>query len=84
MRTKVYLRANPETSMARIQRRKRPEEAGVKLDDLRLVHQLHEDWLASGKCDVPVAIVDADADPQTVQAAIANLLAPFLAAASRH
>ncbi|XP_070386076.1 deoxynucleoside kinase isoform X2 [Dermacentor albipictus] len=41
----IYLRTRPEVAMARIQKRKRPEEDQLPFDWLCQVHNLHEDWL---------------------------------------
>ncbi|KAK2175103.1 hypothetical protein NP493_750g01061 [Ridgeia piscesae] len=59
----VYLRATPETCLERIRSRQRKEEAGVPLEYLETLHQLHDDWLihqSQFKPCAPVLVVDAD------------------------
>ncbi|AFJ20325.1 deoxyguanosine kinase [Cyprinid herpesvirus 1] len=65
----VYLRARPDTCLARVNQRSRPEETSVAIDYLTRVHNLHEDWLMArkGPCTqypamsrVPVLVVDVD------------------------
>lgn len=58
----IYLRSSPEIVADRIKKRGRPEEANINLDYLKLLHQLHEDWLIqkSKPLPAPVHIIDAD------------------------
>jgi deoxyadenosine/deoxycytidine kinase len=64
----IYLRTTPKVCFDRLQRRARPEEKGVALDYLELLHQNHEDWLIHKKgiaeelTSVPVLILDCDKD----------------------
>ncbi|EFJ40458.1 hypothetical protein VOLCADRAFT_33236, partial [Volvox carteri f. nagariensis] len=41
----IYLRASPNTCMARLRKRARSEEGGIPLDYLKVLHNNHEDWL---------------------------------------
>ncbi|KXZ43089.1 hypothetical protein GPECTOR_102g42 [Gonium pectorale] len=41
----VYLRASPDTCMARLRKRARSEEGGIPLAYLQCLHNNHEDWL---------------------------------------
>ncbi|KAF6034882.1 TK2 [Bugula neritina] len=59
----VYLRSTPETCLNRMIKRSRTEEAGVPLEYLESLHELHEDWLIRKKFaypTAPVLIMDAD------------------------
>lgn len=60
----VYLRTDPQTCLARVMGRGRPEEAGVTLGFLQDLHQLHEDWLVGERFPSygPVVVLDADLD----------------------
>ncbi|GIL56514.1 hypothetical protein Vafri_11863, partial [Volvox africanus] len=41
----IYLRASPETCMARLKKRARSEEGGIPIAYLQCLHANHEDWL---------------------------------------
>ena len=41
----VYLRTSPEVAFDRMMGRGRKEESGAPIDYLRLLHDVHEDWL---------------------------------------
>lgn len=41
----IYLRAQPNTSLSRLQQRGREEESGVSLEYLTSLHARHEEWL---------------------------------------
>jgi hypothetical protein len=41
----IYLRAQPQTCMSRMQQRNRNEETGVGIDYLQDLHDRHENWL---------------------------------------
>ena len=43
----IYLRANPERCLERINRRSRGEEGGIQLDYLESLHRKHEEWLSN-------------------------------------
>lgn len=66
--------------MARIRTQLDPKDVFISLDDLKLINELHEQWLLRGDCNIPVAIVDAEADPQTVQSSVESLLSVLLKA----
>lgn len=44
----IYLRTTPEVCLQRMHKRGRKEEAGVGLDYLNKIHDLHEKWLGNG------------------------------------
>ena len=52
----IYLRCPPEICEARINKRKRPEEAGIPLEYLRQLHNKHEELIK--KIDIPVITID--------------------------
>ena len=56
----IYLRCPPEICEARINRRKRPEEAGIPLEYLRQLHNKHEKLIE--KVDIPVITIDVSRD----------------------
>lgn len=60
----VYLKCSPERVMERIKRRSRVEEKGISFDYIKSLHDLHEDWLLSGKYPVPapVLVLDTNCD----------------------
>lgn len=61
----VYLKADPETCMKRLRKRNRSEEAGVPIEYIEELHELHEDWLlgnTSFPVPAPVLTLDADKD----------------------
>ncbi|ADA57886.1 deoxyguanosine kinase 2 [Anguillid herpesvirus 1] len=41
----VYMKADPELIQDRIKKRGRPEEAGIDLEAIKSIHELHERWL---------------------------------------
>lgn len=63
----IYLRARPETCLARIQKRQRQGEAGIPLVYLQGLFDQHEQWLIDkvtwyGRNNVPVLVLDADVE----------------------
>ena len=59
----IYLRCNPETAYARIQKRGRIEEKNITLDYLIKLHKYHEDWLNnSNNNSNNILIIDCDKD----------------------
>lgn len=60
----VYLRTDPQTCLARVMGRGRPEEAGLTLSFLQDLHQLHEDWLVRGHFPLygPTIMLNASVD----------------------
>ena len=58
----IYLRTTPEKALERMQERNRGEEAGVPLDYLKELHNLHEDWLIHKKHPVPAPVLVINAD----------------------
>lgn len=47
----VYLRTQPSTCVLRGERRSRSEEAAIKIEYLRQIHERHEDWLHPSGAD---------------------------------
>lgn len=58
----IYLRTTPEKALERMKERNRGEEAGVPLDYLKELHNLHEDWLVHKKHPVPAPVLVINAD----------------------
>ena len=58
----IYLRTTPEKALERMKERNRGEEAGVPLDYLKDLHNLHEDWLIHKKHPLPAPVLVIDAD----------------------
>jgi len=56
----IYLRAKPEISFERLQKRNRREESSVLKDYISRIHTYHNEWL--GQTNIPVIIIDADDD----------------------
>ncbi len=52
----IYVKSTPEICLARINKRKRPEEASIELEYLVKIHNLHEQWLSN--IDIPILIID--------------------------
>ncbi|XP_063050471.1 deoxyguanosine kinase, mitochondrial isoform X2 [Engraulis encrasicolus] len=81
----IYLRASPETCMARLGKRNREEERGVQLDYLQKLHAQHERWLIDKTTvlhsedlkQLPVLVLDAgvefEKDPKAQQALITQV-----------
>lgn len=76
----VYLRSSPDTCYTRLTQRGRPEEAGVPLDYLQSLHDVHEKWLVHQQDEVeaPVLILDADQDFSDLQIDLQNHLNEIL------
>ena len=53
----IYLRAEPEICMQRLQKRNRSEETGIAFEYLSSLHKKHEDWLIK-KIDLPKALLN--------------------------
>jgi len=65
----IYLRADPETSYTRLNKRSRSEEKGVTLEYLTSLHKKHEAWLHDKTVekhkslyDVPILELDCNKD----------------------
>lgn len=65
----IYLRATPEQSFQRINKRARTEEKQLCLNYLKQLHELHEDWLIHKKYDssAPVLVLDANLSAIEIQ-----------------
>jgi deoxyadenosine/deoxycytidine kinase len=61
----IYLRAEPEVCLERVQRRDRTEESTVSLEYLTNIHQKHEAWLNKENMygDVPIYVIDNTCEP---------------------
>lgn len=64
----IYLRVSPEVALARMNKRRGPEEGSVELEYLQALHHKHDEWLIE-KNDVdeavkkvPVLVLDGDAE----------------------
>ena len=57
----IYLRCDPETSLARIKKRGRVEEQHITLDYLSDLHRYHEKWLIDNPTS-NVIVIDSDND----------------------
>lgn len=55
----IYLRADPDVSYSRIQKRNRKEEENIKIEYIKGVHHKHEEWLTD---DPNVLVIDANND----------------------
>ncbi len=70
----IYLRTKPETCFARLQKRRRHEEAQVSLAYIKRLHDKHEAWLinkdgiAESLKSVPVLVLDCDEEFETSKA----------------
>lgn len=56
----VYVKCNPELSLARVKTRNRVEEKKVDLQYLNLLHQKHESWLIHNEKFVPAPVLILD------------------------
>ena len=70
----IYLRADPETSYQRLNKRSRSEEKGVTLEYLTSLHKKHEAWLHDKTVkkhkslyDVPILELDCNKDFESDQ-----------------
>ncbi len=59
----LYLRASPETLMARIARRGRESEKGIGLDYIRRLNDAYEDWMRRAAAETEVLVIDTDRVP---------------------
>jgi deoxyadenosine/deoxycytidine kinase len=64
----IYVRTHPEIAYERIQKRNRVSEAGISLEYLKQVHDMHEEFLIRKENilqelqQVPVLVLDGDRD----------------------
>ena len=58
----VYLQTTPEVSYERLQKRNRSEEKNIKLEQIKELHKLHEEWLVEGKSPIPAPVLILNAD----------------------
>ena len=56
----LYLRASPDVTLARIQRRGRPCEQGVPRDFIVALHEAYERWLGQATALCPVETIDTE------------------------
>ena len=61
----IYLRADPETCMERIEKRGRKEESEITLEYLTRLHQKHDEWLnpddgIENILGIPYIVIDAN------------------------
>lgn len=61
-----YIRTDPEKSYQRIHQRKRPEEAGIKLEYIQSLHQLYDDWLLNEKT-ITVHVINGNQSVHKIQ-----------------
>lgn len=60
----IYLRCKPQKVLDRIRVRSRKEEKDISYDYILSLHNLHEDWLMSGKYPVPAPVLVLDTNCQ--------------------
>ena len=58
----IYLKTSPVKALERINVRARSEENKIPLEYLEQLHNLHEEWLLSGKYFLPAPVLVIDAD----------------------
>lgn len=56
----LYLRCSPQTSLARIRKRNRPEEQNITLEYIENLHNAHELWLMNNSQNT--IVIDAEKD----------------------
>ena len=59
----LYLRASPETLMARIARRGRDSEKGIGIDYIQRLNDAYEDWMRRAAAETEVLVIDTDHVP---------------------
>ena len=78
----IYLRADPNISYDRMNKRLRDEENGVPLDYIKQVHQKHEEWLAKlesvNTIDVNEDFVDNEHNKKRVMDIVMDLVSQEL------
>lgn len=79
----IYLKADPNISYKRINKRNRPEESGITLDYINLIHQSHEAWIEFIKSNnfSPVLTISCNEDFENnldYQKRIANDIIDFI------
>lgn len=58
----IYLRTTPEIIIERIKNRGRIEEENIDMNYLKLLHQLHDDWLLAKAFPVPARVIVLNGD----------------------
>lgn len=63
IRGSIYLRADPETCLERVNKRNRKGEEGIDVTYLAELHEAHENWLGSST-SYPTLVVNANSESQ--------------------
>uniref|UniRef100_A0A6G1SF43 Thymidine kinase 2, mitochondrial n=1 Tax=Aceria tosichella TaxID=561515 RepID=A0A6G1SF43_9ACAR len=75
----VYLRCKPQKVMDRIKVRSRKEEKDISIEYIQSLHDLHENWLMSGKFPVPAPVLVLDTNcKQSSLTKLYEKAAPYL------
>jgi len=58
----IYLKASPEISIERINKRGRNEENTINKEYIQKISNLHDKWLLNEDLNIPLLIIDCDKD----------------------
>ena len=72
----IYLRCEPEVSLARVKNRNRLGEENISLEYLKKLHRKHDDWLLDYE-RVLVLDVNEDSTPEKIQNMVSRVKAFF-------